>query len=298
MTTLINADIGKRSEIISAMLESEHAPLIWNIQDEEFAASEISSASSLPVEFKSPRFRREDLPNRSWSLGNSIRDQQAAAPGMEIAARYLPARGVSGDYCDLLPLNEEQIGLAVGDACGRGIGAARLMVSVYVNLRARMRACSTAGDLLGQLNRVLCRDTPDNQFVTFMYGVWNVDSRTFNYSHAGHPPVLHYQSAAGCVNKLSVGGMVLGVFEDADYPTGSMSLSAGDALVLYTDGITEAVNANDEVFGIHRLMEVVATYGEESSGALATAILDTASHFSHHEWEDDATVMVVKMIGT
>jgi serine phosphatase RsbU (regulator of sigma subunit) len=216
---------------------------------------------------------------------------------MEMAARYLPAKEVSGDYCDLLPLSGGQIGLAVGDACGRGTGAARLMASVRVNLRARIQACSTAGDLLGQLNRVLCRGTPDNQFVTFMYGVWNVDSQTFNYSHAGHPPVLHYQSATGCVEKLSVGGMVLGVCEDADYPTGSMSLSAGDALILYTDGITEAVNAYDEVFGIHGLMEVVAAYGEESSEALATAILDAASHFAHHEWEDDATVMVVKMIG-
>jgi sigma-B regulation protein RsbU (phosphoserine phosphatase) len=291
MTTLINADIGKRSEIIS-----DYAPLIWNIQSEGLAASEIGFVSSLPVELMSLRFHREDLPNGSWSLENSIRGQQAA-PGMEIAARYLPAKGVSGDYCDLLPLNEREIGLAVGDACGRGIGAARLMASVCANLRARIQACSTAGDLLGQLNRVLCRDTPDNQFVTFMYGTWNVDSRTFNYSHAGHPPVLHYQSATGCVSKLSVGSMVLGVCEDVEYPTGSVPLSTGDALVLYTDGITEVVNAYDEVFGIHRLIEVVAEHGEESSEALATAILDSASDFTHRGWEDDATVMVVKIIG-
>ncbi len=298
MTTLTSADLRKRSEIISAMLESDHEPLIWKIQGEEFAASEMGFASSLPVELESLRFHREDLPIGSWSLGNSVRGQQAAAPGMEVAVRYVPAKGVSGDYCDLLPLNEGQIGLAVGDACGRGIGAARLMASVCVNLHARIQACSAAGDLLGQLNRVLCRDTPDNQFVTFMYGIWNVDSRTFAYSHAGHPPVLHYQSTTGCVSKLSIGGMVLGVCEDVEYPTASMSLSTGDALVLYTDGITEAVNAYDEVFGIHRLMEVVAEYGEESSQALATAILDTASHFAHQVWEDDATVMVVKMIGT
>jgi sigma-B regulation protein RsbU (phosphoserine phosphatase) len=297
MTTLINADLRKRSDIISTMLEADHAPLIWNIQSEEFAASEIGFVSSLPVELKSLRFHREDLPDGSWSLGNPIRGQQAAAPGMDIAARYLPAKGVSGDYCDLLPLSEGEIGLVVGDACGKGIGAARLMASVCVSLRARIQACSTAGDLLGQLNRVLCRDTPDNQFVTFMYGVWNVDSRVFTYSHAGHPPALHYQSATGCVSKLSVGGMVLGVCEDVEYPTASMSLSTGDALVLYTDGITEAVNAYDEVFGIHRLIEVVAKHGEESSEALATAILDTASHFARQVWEDDATVMVVKMIG-
>ena len=292
MTTLIDTDIGKRSEIIS-----NHVPLIWDIQSRVYAASEIGFASSLPAVPEALRFHREDLLDGIWSLGNPIRGQQAAAPGMEIAARYLPAKGVSGDYCDLLPLNEGEIGLAVGDACGKGIGAARLMASVCISLRARIRACSTAGDLLGQLNRVLCRDTPANQFVTFMYGIWNVDSRVFTYSHAGHPPALHYQSATGCVSKLSVGGMVLGVCEDVEYPTASMALSTGDALVLYTDGITEAVNAYDEMFGIHRLIEVVAQHGEESSEALATAILDTASHFAHHEWEDDATVMVVKMIG-
>ena len=292
MTALIDTDIRKGSEIIS-----NHVPLIWDIQSKEYAASEIGFASSLPAVPEALRFHREDLPDGSWSLGNPIRGQQAAAPGMEIAARYLPAKGVSGDYCDLLPLNEGEIGLAVGDACGKGIGAARLMASVCISLRARIRACSTAGDLLGQLNRVLCRDTPANQFVTFMYGIWNVDSRVFTYSHAGHPPALHYQSATGCVSKLSVGGMVLGVCEDVEYPTASMALSTGDALVLYTDGITEAVNAYDEMFGIHRLIEVVAQHGEESSEALATAILDTASRFAHHEWEDDATVMVVKMIG-
>lgn len=297
MTTLINVDLGKRLEIISTMLELDHAPLIWNMQNEEFAASEIGFASSLPAVPEALRFPRGYLPNGSRRLGNSIRSQQAAASGMEIAARYLPAKGVSGDYCDLLPLNEGEIGLAVGDACGRGIGAARLMASVCVNLRARIRACSTAGDLLGQLNRVLCHDIPDNQFVTFMYGIWNVDSGIFTYSHAGHPPALHYQSATGCVSKLSVGGMVLGVCEDVEYPTASMALSTGDALVLYTDGITEAANAYDEVFGIHGLIEVVAKHGEESSEALATVILDAASRFAHHEWEDDATVMVVKMIG-
>ncbi|MFC1717099.1 PP2C family protein-serine/threonine phosphatase [Candidatus Poribacteria bacterium] len=226
---------------------------------------------------------------------NQRRLSHMAQPEAEVAVRYIPMKGVSGDYYDLLPLHEEKMGLAVGDVCGKGIGAAFLTASLCTNLRAQVQMGSmTSGELLSRLNRLVYRDTPMHQFVTISYGVWDAGRHTFTYSNAGHPPVLHYQAETGRVRKLDVGGIVLGVCEDMEYPTASVSLGAGDALVLYTDGITEASNSDDEVFGVERLGDVVAEHGEEPSEELAAAIMDSASQFSCQGWQDDVTLMVVK----
>jgi len=239
-----------------------------------------------------------------WDLKNLMRVQESLLPepppvlaGADIAVRYLPMMGVSGDYYDFLPLREGQVALATGDVCGKGMRAALLMASVCAALRAEVQAgTGTTGELLARLNRAVYRDTPKNQFVTLIYGIWDTIAHTFTYSNAGHPPVLHYQAATGRVHELSVGGVVLGVCDRVEYPTESVSLGTGDALVLYTDGIIEASDASDEVFGIDRLSEVVAEHGKESSEALAAAILAAASQFAHQGWEDDVTLVVIKKV--
>ena len=243
----------------------------------------LETQSATPA-LKLPNRPIDQLPNRPNAL-----------TGMDIAVYYLPMMGVSGDYYDLLPLHSGQTGLAIGDACGKGRGAAMLMASVSAALRAKAYSAS-AGELLAYINRFVHRKKLEYQFVTFVYGIWDSASYTFTYSSAGHPPVLHYQASTGRVHELGVGGLVLGLCELVKYPIESVSLETGDALVLYTDGITEAINASDEVFGIHRLREVVEEHGEESSEALAATILDIASEFTHQGWTDDVTLMVAKRI--
>lgn len=216
----------------------------------------------------------------------------------EIAVRYFPMMEVSGDYYDFLPLNEGQAGVAIGDACGKGMGAALLMTSVSTALRTQAQTSPEAvGESLAYLNRVVHRDTLAHQFVTLIYGIWDTNVHTFTYTSAGHPPALHYQAETGLIHNLSIGNTVLGVCEDIEYPTESISLGVGDTVVLYTDGIIEARNESDEILGIHRLREVVAVHGEESSETLATEILSAASRFAHQSWEDDVTLMVIKRIG-
>jgi sigma-B regulation protein RsbU (phosphoserine phosphatase) len=206
-------------------------------------------------------------------------------------------KGVSGDYYDLLPLHQEKTGLAVGDVCGKGVGAAFLMASLCAALRSQVQMeLMASGELLARLNQFVCRGTEKHQFVTLSYGVWDAEAHTFTYSSAGHPPVLHYQAETGCVRELDTGGIVLGVYENMIYPMESVSLETGDALVMYTDGITEASNNADEMFGVDRLSDVVAEYGRESSQELADAIMDSASQFSCQGWQDDVTLMVMKRV--
>ena len=237
-------------------------------------------------------------------LDSSISIQQRLLPeqphvmdGAEVAVHYLPIMGVSGDYYDFLPFRENQTALAIGDVCGKGMRAAQIMASICAALRAQVHSGTSAADeLLAYLNRSIYHCTSSSQFVTLLYGIWDSDVRTFTYSNAGHPPVLHYQAATGAVNRLDVGSIVLGVCEEVEYPTESVSLDTGDALVLYTDGIIETSNASDKIFGIQGLSNIVVEYGKEQSNILAEEILRAASHFGHRGWEDDVTLMVIKSV--
>ena len=248
---------------------------------------------------------REALEQYLWALESSISIQQALLPeqlptmtGIELSLRYLPKMGVSGDYYDFLPLYEGQIGLAIGDVCGKGIGAALLRASLCFVFRAQAQANSlTIEELLACLNRFVYHNTPEGKFVTLIYGIWDSSTHKFTYSSAGHPPALHYQATTRRVRELKAGGMVLGVCEGVEYSAESVPLEMGDALVLYTDGITEATDASDEVFGRDRLSKILAAYGEESSEALTKSILTAASSFAHQGWEDDVTLIVIKRIG-
>lgn len=311
MTAFMDMELEQQLGVISTTHTLGHQLLPWQsaestVPESQFAAPALDLPGTMFAQRERPVGRRLNMMQRYLlDLENSIRVQQWLLPKQppaltdaETTVRYLPMMGVSGDYYDFLPLHEEQMGLAVGDVCGKGMGAALLMASVCLTFRAQVQARSaTAGELLAYLNRAIYRATPENQFVTLVYGVWDASIHTFTYSRAGHPPVLHYRAATGNVHELSTGGMVLGVCEEMEYPTESVSLEAGDALVLYTDGIIEASDASDEIFGIHRLSQVVAAHGEESSEALAAAILAAASQFAHQGWEDDVTLMVVKRAG-
>ena len=297
-------ELEQQLESVSATLTPVQWPLSWPLESWDVQAPALDLPDAPPAE--------EDhlldgllsmLEYYPRDLESYIRVQQALLPEQppalaktEMAVRYLPMMGVSGDYYDFLPLHEGQVGLAVGDVCGKGMEAALLMLSVCAVLRAQVQTVPAAGELLAHLNTIMCRYTPKHQFMTLAYGIWDASAHTFTYSRAGHPPVLHYQASTGRVSKLNAGSIVLGVYEEIEYPTESVSLERGDALVLYTDGITEASNADDEIFGIDRLGDVVAAHGGESPEALATAILTTASQFAHQGWEDDVTLVVVKTV--
>lgn len=297
-------------EAVLGALSPDQRRLLWLSQGKGFTASEIQSAApalGVPEMPSAQGYQllgglcelilryQQELESAARVQQKLLPEQPPALAGVKIAVRYLPMLGVSGDYYDFLPLGEWQVGLALGDVCGKGMGAALLMASVRAALRAQVQAIPTAvGELLAHLNGVVHRDAPSGQFVTLTYGFLDVSAHTFTYSRAGHPPVLHYQAATREVRELYVGGGILGVWEGMEYPTETVSLDMGDTLVLYTDGIIEASDASEEMFGFERLREVVATHGRESPEALVEAILTSASQFAQQSWEDDVTVMVVK----
>jgi sigma-B regulation protein RsbU (phosphoserine phosphatase) len=164
------------------------------------------------------------------------------------------------------------------------------------NLQASVRAFAVSDAppsvVVDRANRALCRHTPLDRFVTFFYGVVDTDTRTLHYTNAGHNfPIL--VRADGSVVRLATGGLVLGVAAEAHYEQDSVALKAGDRLVLFTDGITEAEGRDGDEFGDDRLVDTVVALRGESPWRIVDAIVNRVCAYTGGIFRDDATLMAV-----
>jgi phosphoserine phosphatase RsbU/P len=216
----------------------------------------------------------------------------AQLPGYEISSAWQSARVVGGDYFDVLPFDNESCGLCIADVAGKGLPAALLMSNLQAAVRGLASPSLAPEDLCSRLNALLCRNMASDRFVTLFYAHLDGPERRLRYVSAGHNPpfVIH---ADGSHDRLREGGLVLGVFTNQTFKSDAIRLRTGDRMVLFTDGVTEACNAEDEEFGEERLLNVL----QESRGHTATEIqkkiLQATSEFSHAPLRDDATLLVV-----
>ncbi|MFO7652861.1 MAG: SpoIIE family protein phosphatase [Candidatus Krumholzibacteriia bacterium] len=167
-------------------------------------------------------------------------DDRPLAPGFEIVGVSVPTRQVGGDYYDFLPLGQGRLGLAVGDVSGKGMPAALLMSNLQASLQGQVIHPATVADVVARVNSLLVQSTDSHMFATFFYGVLDTQQSLFTYTNAGHnPPIL--LRAGGEVEYLQAGGLILGMLPGQEYRQETVTLGTGDVVVLYTDGITEAV---------------------------------------------------------
>ncbi len=225
-------------------------------------------------------------------------------PGLALYGVCKAARTVSGDYYDFLNLGEDRVCLVLGDVSGKGISAALLMAAIQSALRAQFydglvpggdsqaKVLSTA-EVVGRLNVQLYESTPREKYVTFFFAVYDAASRSLKYTNAGHlPPVLLRH---GKVERLSVGGTVVGLFSPMTYEQGEVQLQPGDLLVAFTDGITEPENIYGEEFGEERLLQVVRRAQSVSAQTLTEEIYRSVSDWTGSpELQDDMTMLVAK----
>ena len=212
--------------------------------------------------------------------------------GYEIAAAWQSARVVGGDYFDVLPFEGEMCGLCIADVAGKGLPAALLMSNLQAAVRGLASPSLAPEDLCTRLNALLCRNIASDRFVTLFYAQLDGPARHLRYVSAGHNPpfVLHRN---GSHERLCEGGLVLGVFANQTFKSGMMELQSGDRMVLYTDGVTEACNSDDEEFGEERLLRVLQQNGARSAVEIQKQILQAAAEFSRGVWQDDATLLVI-----
>jgi sigma-B regulation protein RsbU (phosphoserine phosphatase) len=213
-------------------------------------------------------------------------------PGFDIACRSIPAEEVGGDFFDFLPVGDELLGLAIGDASGHGLPAALLVRDVVTGLRMGIEKELKIAHAFEKLNRVIHRSTLSSRFISVFYGELEA-SGSLIYVNAGHPPPLLYHGEG--ILELAAGGTVIGPLPEARFRRGFARVDPGDVLVLCTDGILERRDRENEFFataGVTRVMR-------EMAGSGAQAILDRlfAESFTYgmdRPWEDDATVVVVR----
>jgi phosphoserine phosphatase RsbU/P len=217
--------------------------------------------------------------------------------GFEISGAWEPARVVGGDYFDVLKLSESRVGICIADVVGKSVSAALLMANVQATVRAFASESSSPAWLCSRVNAVLCNNIASGKFVTLFYGVLDATQGILTYTSAGHlQPILINQS--GRVMRLENGGALLGVFPEWRYEDSTMQLSPGDRLLLFTDGITEASNADGEEFGEHRLIEAAKNARQENPLAVQARLLSDVKRFCRSQLQDDATLVVVSANGS
>jgi sigma-B regulation protein RsbU (phosphoserine phosphatase) len=212
--------------------------------------------------------------------------------GCAMATAWQPVRNVSGDFFNVLAFNRQSAGFCIGDVAGKGMPAALVMSNAQALVKAFASAQTEPRQLCEQVNRALCGQLSTGKFVTFFYAVFDTASQWLRYCNAGHnPPLLLRRD--GSHAWLHEGGTVLGVFSESLYQQGALQLSAGDRVVLYTDGLTEAVNASGEEFGEERLHQLMAEWRQQSADELQQRLMTEVREFCGDHFQDDATLLVL-----
>ena len=213
--------------------------------------------------------------------------------GVQIAGAWQPAREVGGDYFDVIQLDKNRLGICMGDVAGKGITAALLMANLQASFRAFATSEASPQVVCTKLNKFLCANTAAGKFVTFFYAVLDADARTLTYENAGHSPGLLLRGN-GTTETLQGGGAVLGALPDWAYQDFTAQLQPGDQLLLSTDGITEAENAQLEEFGDERLLEA-ARARDGSALEVQRTIMRQVTAFCGGNFRDDATLLVLRI---
>jgi phosphoserine phosphatase RsbU/P len=225
---------------------------------------------------------------------NLLTNPVLAVPGLEIAIKWQPATTVGGDYVAAFEIDDEHAALCVADVVGKGLPAALLMSNFQAALQSLALQYASPADVSTRLNRVFYSNTPLHKFITAFYGVVNIPNRRFTFTNAGHNPPLLVHANGDCV-RLEAGGSVLGAFADLTYAQSTVQLGAGDRLLLFTDGLSEAVDVNNEQFGEQRLIDLLREHRERSPEQLKQMIFDVVAEFCGHSFRDDAALMIVSV---
>jgi sigma-B regulation protein RsbU (phosphoserine phosphatase) len=265
-------------------------------------ASQTSLAlevSRLTAKVSAEAAHRERL-NRELEIAREVQQKLfpsrlPAVSGLDYCAECRPAREVGGDYYDFLELPEGKFGVALGDISGKGIGAALMMANLQASLRGQAPVLRNMPELIQRVNGMLYEASSFNRYATFFYAEYDPATRELTYVNAGHnPPVV----LRGCgILRLETGGPVIGLLSQAAYEQDVFPLQPGDLAVLYTDGISESMNSEDEEWGEGRLIACIETCSQLSAREALDRIMSEATVFAAGAPQhDDMTLAVLRVV--
>jgi len=217
-----------------------------------------------------------------------------AIAGLEIAGMMQPARGVSGDYYDYISIDEHTIQIIIADVSGKGVPAALLMSATAAAMRLEANHDRNMLEQVERLNAGILSVSDEERYVTLLIAEIDTHKRTLHYVNCGHNPALLFRASTGTLTRLSSSCPPIGLSPEEICELASADLMAGDVAVFYTDGVTEAGNRFGEEFGLERLSAVVRRGSSLSAEDLMIDIYNTAADFCGDDFDDDATILVVK----
>ena len=217
---------------------------------------------------------------------------------VDIYASMTPAKDVGGDFYDFFQIDDERIGLVIADVSGKGVPASLFMAVSRTLLRATALRGVSSAECLTYANKLLCKESLDSMFVTVFYGIYHYKSGMMDYTNAGHNPpyLLRGGRTVECLPVAS--NFVVGVFDDIEFESNTLTFGIGDTLLLYTDGVTEAFNDKREQFSESNLQDILASMHESSSAKeVVTSVLQSVKIFSgDYPQSDDITLLSLQRI--
>jgi sigma-B regulation protein RsbU (phosphoserine phosphatase) len=247
--------------------------------------------------------QRERL-NRELEIAREVQEhlfpqRLPSVPGLDYCGRCRPAREVGGDYYDFLELPGGRLGIAVGDVSGKGVGAALMMASLEAMLRGLASVLDDLTELMSRVNSLISQASSANRYATLFYARYDPQSRQLSYVNAGHNPPVVVRSSGKAIRvfRLETGGPVIGLLRHR-YQQESFGLEPGDLVVLFTDGISESMNAREEEWGEDRLIELAGRSLGMPAFEVMTRILAEAEAFAAEASQhDDMTLVVMRVLG-
>jgi len=214
----------------------------------------------------------------------------------EVTGYCLPADQVGGDYFDYFYRNEDHLDMIIADVSGHSIGPALFMVETRSAIRTQASGSATPAETLSVLNNFLFEDLDKSDyFITLFYLQYDITSRQLSFANAGHPPPLLLSPFQTECRQLDADGLILGINKNVVFEEKTTALSQGDVILLYTDGLTEAENADGEFFGLKRVSDILVQYAQNPPQTIIEVLLEQLKQFCCSEsFNDDITLMVFK----
>ena len=221
-------------------------------------------------------------------------DSTPDIPGFQFFATNMPAKSVGGDYYDFLPVDDNKFAFCIADITGKGMPAAMLMANLQATFRSQVIMDAGCCTCISRTNKILFNNTEPSKFATMFYGVLNADNGMLEYTNGGHDQPILFRSGKG-IEYLQSTGLILGILEDSEYLKGDVNLEPGNVLLLYSDGITEAMNPASDMYGIEKAIEIVSDNVDKSAQKIAELLLsDVRRHTKGALQSDDITLMLIK----
>ncbi len=268
---------------VLAIIAAQSAHVIENARLNEHEKQFLKMQEELRLAYK---IQMDLLPGEAPSI-----------PGYDVAAKTIPAQLVGGDYFDFIQARENTLAVCVGDVSGKGLPAALLMANTQATLRGQALVAGSVTECITRSNTLMYQSTSAEKFVTLFYGVLDYQNHVLVSSNAGHEHPYHF-STAEQPTKLEKGGTALGMLDSFPYEEEKVRLAVGDVVVMFSDGITEAMDDKRAQFGAERLETVIRQHRELSAAALIGKIIEAVQwHSGLAPQADDMTLLVIRRIG-